>query len=326
MVDISVIIPSYNYGIYINECLQSIQYQIQENDEIIVVDDGSTDNTEEVVNSVVCSKLKYLRQNNSGPSVARNYGFSLAQGTHVIFLDADDMLGDYQLDSFRKTAEANYGKVIYGPWIRFGKVSGNKVPFEQHEKPDQENLLKAWLLGWYISPCALLWPREIVEKLGGFDPRFTAGEDGEFAKRALIHGINFLFCDASPAWNRMHLDKEIPSLSEDTSESALNQRFKIYLKLEMLMKTKGILQDYRKELAFAFYKLGKHQVFSHSEFADKCYREFKRLLPWGRPPGSIMNWIGVIALGLKKKEKLARFIRCRILNYGNSKIYPRSVK
>ncbi len=309
MIDISIIIPTYNYGSYITECLNSVIPFLKDNDEIIVVDDGSTDNTYDIVTSLFCQKLVYLRQNNSGPSAARNYGVSVAKNSHVIFLDADDILGEGQLDTFRMAAESNPRKVVYGPWIRFVKVSEGKIPIELHGKPDHKDLLKAWLLGWYVSPCALLWPREAVEKLGGFDLRFKANEDGEFAKRALIFGFEFFFCDSPPAWNRKHLDTEQPSLSDDRSEILLNQRFQVLKKIEKLMESRDIFCFYRKELAFAYYGLGKDQVYSNPEFARKCYREFRRVLPWGRPPGSLLNWIGVSILGLENKEKLARYFR-----------------
>src|SRR5437588_13065345 len=87
---ISVVIPTYNYGQYIDAAIQSALAQSLPPDEIIVVDDGSTDDTESIV-SRFNGKVKLVRQHNLGPSAARNAGAALAQGDYVAFCDADDM-------------------------------------------------------------------------------------------------------------------------------------------------------------------------------------------------------------------------------------------
>src|SRR5215831_15925290 len=91
---VSVIVPAYNYGSLIGETLDSLRNQTYNNWECWVIDDGSTDNTSEVVR-VYCKsdpRIKYLPQMNSGPSVARNNGIRHSRGSYLQFLDADDLL------------------------------------------------------------------------------------------------------------------------------------------------------------------------------------------------------------------------------------------
>jgi len=86
---ISAIIPAYNSQDFILDAIQSIQNQTHPVDEIIVIDDGSTDSTQQIIQSQT-SNIKYIHQENQGPSAARNTGIKAAQGNWIAFLDADD--------------------------------------------------------------------------------------------------------------------------------------------------------------------------------------------------------------------------------------------
>lgn len=308
MMDISIIIPTFNYGAYIGECLESVIPSLEDGDEIIVVDDGSTDTTEDVVRNFQEPRLAYHRQENAGPSTARNNGFSLSKGRYVMFLDADDFLGLGQLAAMRNTAESKPDRVVYGPWVRFEQLGDSRLVLEEHGESKELDFLRAWLRGWYISPCALLWPRAAVERVGGFDVCFRAGEDGEFAMRAMIAGVQFVYSEAPPAWNRKHSATERPSLSDDRTLAALRQRMQIFQKIEELLDQQGKLREYRNDLAHAFFDLGKNQALSQPGFARECFAEFRQFRPWGKPPGSYLNWLGIAVLGLEGKQRLATTI------------------
>jgi glycosyltransferase involved in cell wall biosynthesis len=87
---VSVIIPCYNQGKFLQECIESVLNQTYRSLEIIIVDDGSTDDTRDVARRFPV--LKYVHQNNAGPAQARNNGFNVSTGNYLIFLDADDRL------------------------------------------------------------------------------------------------------------------------------------------------------------------------------------------------------------------------------------------
>src|ERR1041385_3598936 len=89
---ISIIIPCYNAANYIGETLNSILQQDQENFEVIVIDDGSTDESKQRIESFNDKRIIYKYQNNQGVSAARNKGMNFAKGAYIVFFDADDMM------------------------------------------------------------------------------------------------------------------------------------------------------------------------------------------------------------------------------------------
>ncbi|MES2971089.1 MAG: glycosyltransferase family 2 protein [Patescibacteria group bacterium] len=89
---ISVILPTYNRAHTISKAVQSVLEQTYQKWELIIVDDGSTDNTKEIVGSINDSRIHYYYKANGGPSKARNYGISKSKGKWIIYLDSDDLL------------------------------------------------------------------------------------------------------------------------------------------------------------------------------------------------------------------------------------------
>lgn len=114
---ISVIIPAYNVGKYIEECIFSLVNQTYKDIEIIIVDDGSTDNTREIIRGfeIEYPYIKCYDQVNSGVSVARNFGLQKATGDYIIFVDPDDYLDEKMLEHmYEKMMENNSDIVICG--------------------------------------------------------------------------------------------------------------------------------------------------------------------------------------------------------------------
>ena len=95
---VSVVIPTYNCGKYICDAVKSVLSQTYKNIEIIIVDDGSTDNTKEALRSYVYNKqIRYIYQKNKGPAASRNLGVEKAEGDFIAFLDADDLWNEKKL-------------------------------------------------------------------------------------------------------------------------------------------------------------------------------------------------------------------------------------
>lgn len=123
---ISVIVPCYNQEKYIKECLDSLVSQTFKDYEVIVIDDGSTDDSAEIVNEYVKhnKNIRLIRQANQGVVVARNNAIKQAQGTYIYPLDADDVISPSCLEKLCAAMEENKGDVIYSDVEYFGLKNG----------------------------------------------------------------------------------------------------------------------------------------------------------------------------------------------------------
>lgn len=119
---VSIIIPAYNAGATIMECLNSVFEQTHTNIEIVVVNDGSTDNTEAIlIDLITDKKIKYAFQENKGVSSARNLGLELSTGDYILFLDADDLLKNEAIAILLSCIKEC--DLIFGTWEDFNSVT-----------------------------------------------------------------------------------------------------------------------------------------------------------------------------------------------------------
>lgn len=137
---VSVIIPTYNYGEFLPEAIESARDQTQPDLEIIVVDDGSNDDTPRVLNKLEGSDLRWRRTSNRGVSAARNLGLRMSEGEYVAFLDADDVWSpekvERQVELLRAEPEVGF---VFCDFVRFD--SGGQFPDSQFDLiPEMKDL------------------------------------------------------------------------------------------------------------------------------------------------------------------------------------------
>ena len=109
----SIIIPTYNRAHIIRNAIEAVQLQTFTDFELIISDDGSTDNTEEIVLPLLKdSRIKYIKQINKGVCAARNFGAQDAKGKYLVFLDSDDTINDNWLYDFHNLAQKNFDIVF----------------------------------------------------------------------------------------------------------------------------------------------------------------------------------------------------------------------
>jgi len=189
---VSVIIPTYNRGYCISESIDSVLNQEYRQIELIVVDDGSTDETRELVTKY--PDLIYRRlEKNSGVSHARNLGIDLAQGELICFLDSDDLWEKNKLKVQVDWMQAHPDcKIAYSDeiWIRNG-VRVN--PMKKHRKFSGD-IYQHCLALCIVSPSSVILRSSLLREIGGFDENFPVCEDYDLWLR-IAHRYPFQFID-----------------------------------------------------------------------------------------------------------------------------------
>jgi glycosyltransferase involved in cell wall biosynthesis len=191
---ISVIIPSYNRGHLILRALKSVSDQTYTNLEIIVVDDGSNDNTVHVVSKYDDPRVTYIKHdNNMGLPSARNTGIMASSGEIIAFLDTDDLWLKHKLrghiKAFNSKREAY---VVYSGSYRFQNRRKTYIP-SKYIHPKRGDVLKRLLAGNFIPAISVCVRRECFDKVGLFDPTLLSFEDWDMwirlAKEYKFHYI-----------------------------------------------------------------------------------------------------------------------------------------
>jgi glycosyltransferase involved in cell wall biosynthesis len=215
---VSVVIPTYNRADKVGNAIKSVLAQTVHDREVIVVDDGSSDDTEKVLAKAFGDRIRYYTQANQGASVARNRGIEEARGEWIAFLDSDDTWEADKLEWQFKALE-KFGSQCASCYtdLRFLNHPETRTLFQlaeescRHEgvlgvNPDVlQRLVRPGGPGMVVCLSTLLAQADVVRKTGGFDPNLLYSQDSEFMFRiALLTGFCYVnrplvWFDRSPA-------------------------------------------------------------------------------------------------------------------------------
>ncbi len=230
---VSVLIPNYNRGELMVETLESIIAQTYPNWEAIVVDDGSTDKSDDVGANyaVKDSRIKYFKRDRmpNGAPTCRNLAFQKSKGEYIIFLDSDDLLAPHCLEQRVVTASTNTG---YDFWVFPMLLFKSKITKARNlwNKSDERSALIRFLMldaVWQTS--GPLWIRSAVEKTGGFTEGLACWQDVDFHLNALSSGMRYFMAENLPpdVFYRQHESGSI-SQGEINTPPKMASRQKIF--------------------------------------------------------------------------------------------------
>jgi glycosyltransferase involved in cell wall biosynthesis len=179
---ISVIIPCYNQGQYLGEAIESVLNQTYTPVEIVVVDDGSTDQTSEVAQRFY-PRVSRFRQSNQGPSTARNKGLAETTGDYVVFLDADDRMLPHALETGAAHLDANPDCAFVSGHIRF--IGDQEIAGSEPQKDciDNDPYLALLQYNYIWTPSVVMFRRTVFATTSGFSPNHYGAEDWELYLR-----------------------------------------------------------------------------------------------------------------------------------------------
>ena len=199
---VSIIVPCHNGARFLAEALDSALAQTHPAIEVIVVDDGSIDDTPAVLGRYA-GRVRVLRQPNRGPSAARNAALEVARGDYVAFLDADDRFLHEKIarQAALLDARPDIG-LVYSDW-RFIDEDGRVLPGEGRPRGEGD-LLPALLLGNPIHPLAAVVRRALLAEVGGFDESLRGCEEWDLFLRLSRRGMRWASVEAVLGEYRVH--------------------------------------------------------------------------------------------------------------------------
>lgn len=225
MPSVSIIIPTYNCASYVGQAIDSVLHQSFKDVEILVIDDGSNDDTATILEPYH-AHIRYFHQANQGVAIARNRGLSEAKGELIAFLDADDRFWSQKLEQQVSCFQGSpdLGMVISG-W-QLVRDSGDPIATVEPWKGFPELNLETIILNKPARPSAMMLRRDWCEALGGFDESLSSAEDLDFLLRLMLAGCKAEWVPEILVDYRQHSDSLMSQgqqLIEDTEQ--VMQRF-----------------------------------------------------------------------------------------------------
>lgn len=193
----AVVITVFNYGRFLAECIESVLRQTLPAAEIVVVDDGSTDDTAEVA-ARYKGLVRYHLQGNQGVAAARNNGVRLTTAPFVVCLDADDRLGSRYIEAVQETLAADYGHGIAYTGLGLIRPDGSVSENVWKGEFNWEWQASAAMPPHTTIPTAATFTRRAFERVGGYRQYYAPGEDAEFYTRLLAAGFTAVRSTTSP--------------------------------------------------------------------------------------------------------------------------------
>lgn len=187
-IDISTIIPTYNRRELLVRAIESVMAQTRVVDEIIVIDDGSSDGTEAELASRYGERIQYVRQDNAGVSAARNRGLALARGRYLALLDSDDV---WHPDKIRQQfewleARPDYGMVLCDVEMIDDVHGTSRILHRRNAIPEDGRVAAMVASDPSLVPSSIMFRREVYSDIGGFDENLPTAEDIDFHLRVAL--------------------------------------------------------------------------------------------------------------------------------------------
>jgi hypothetical protein len=308
---VSVVIPCFNAEKWIARSIQSVLDQHNVIVDIIVIDDGSTDKSREIIKSFG-DRVRWKTGPNQGACRARNRGLELASAEFIIFLDADDYI---EPDSLAEWAAHGSGAdLVFGPSAyetavgrTFGKALSSEV--------NTYSIVCQWQQGHFVPSCSVLWRRSFLSAIGGWDPGALRNQDGEVTLRGVLKGARVGVAQRGLGVYVEH--QHASRVSKRTGREILASQLSSFENLWALAHEQG-QSETQKDFARSFYLIA-YEAFA-SGIDDIGYVALSRARQMGLK-GHLGTWAHRTLssiLGLRNKLRFTGMLKGRrVVGTGN---------
>ena len=298
MTKVSIIIPLYNSEAYIAQTIDSCLAQTHDNIEIIVIENGSTDQGYQVVKSIDDKRLSVFQITTPNAAAARNYGFQKATGTYVMFLDADDVMAPNKIElQLKALSKKPKGFIACCAWAKFKTNTKEAIITPQKVWNIQNPIdwcLQSWMGEGMMIPGCWLIPKPIIDKAGLWDERLSLHDDGEFMCRVLLASKGNVFVENTVVYYRQvasSLSRQ--NQSYRAAKSALN-----------------VCESYRKSLLPLYDgpKVRQALAYNYRRFMYEFHPKHKDLLQQARQSIQTLDVKNLPLIGGENFKKLTKIL------------------
>lgn len=225
---VSLLIPAFNAGATIRATLRSAIGQTWHRKEIIVVNDGSSDDTAAIAERFADKGVRLVTQSNGGAAAARNKAFSLSSGDYIQWLDADDLLAPDKIElQVRALDRCSERTVLSGSWGRFWHrpSCAQFIPTGLwNDLAPLEWLLRKMEQNVYMQTATWLVPRQVTEAAGPWDTKLLGDDDGEYFGRVLLLADRICFVSAAKVFYRMSGSNSLSYIGHSSAKMEAQMR------------------------------------------------------------------------------------------------------
>jgi len=267
---ISIIIPVYNSEKYIAETVKSVLKQTYKNYEIIIINDGSTDNSTSIISNFT-RNCKIINQDNQGRSTARNNGLAIASGEYVLFLDSDDILEEEALEYLTNALDVEKFSLIYGRYsfVDQNSVKVNDKIHHSYKEGKIEDCKSLFSKNFIATPATIFNKDFLINNQILFDQHLSHYEDWDLCLRVLLNNGEIKFVNKNVCKVRIHPSRT----SNDVLKMALGYQ-------NVVNKLKVNYPSHKNYFLFSsiysIYNIGVAQIFEKNfQVGLKSLRKIK---------------------------------------------------
>ena len=305
---VSILIPCFNSERWISRAIESALEQTVPT-EVIVVDDGSDDGSLESIKAFH-DRIRFETGPNRGGNVARNRLLEMANGEWVQFLDADDYLKPEKIArQLQSVANAKSADVIYSP-VSCEVWNGDTIAETNATSTDPGQTLEEQWIRWHVAQTgSMLWKREALQQIGGWNEAFPCCQDNEVTLRGIKNGLNFHYCPSADAVYRIWSDDTV--CRRDPNKVIRYRTDLIRQMLAWLDSCGRLTQMHRDAAGQAFFEMArtmaKHDISAADRYATKCKND--QLFRITGPAGPLHYRLIAKTMGFRMAERVAHWRR-----------------